>query len=61
MLTWNTTYKPNLAGKVYKEGACLSGDAKPTTNIMNGSKLLEMDTGTLYVFDEANSIWRAWQ
>lgn len=47
-------------GKYYIEGECLSTDTKPTTGIANGSKLLEMDTSTLYVFDEENETWRAW-
>lgn len=44
----------------YIEGSCLSADTKPTTGIANGSILMEMDTSTLYMFDEANSTWRAW-
>lgn len=43
----------------YKEGVCLSTDTKPV-NVANGSKLMEMDTSTLYVFDKANNEWRAW-
>lgn len=47
------------AGK-YVEGACLSTDSKPTTGILNGSVLIEMDTGKVYFYDEANSQWREW-
>ena len=49
-------------GKAYREGTCLSGDTKPTsdTTLANGSKLLEMDTSTLYLYDEENGEWRAW-
>lgn len=43
-------------GKYYKEGSCLSSDIKPT-NLANGSILKEMDTGTVYFFDEAGSRW----
>ena len=60
MLTINSM-KPlfNGAEKKIIEGECLSGDPKPLC-YANGSKLLEMDTSTLYVFDEANKLWRAW-
>ena len=43
----------------YIEGTCLSTDTKPTT-WANGSKLLEMDTSTLYIWDAENRIWRPW-
>lgn len=44
--------------KRYVEGSCLSTDTKPTTDISNGSMLLEMDTGKIFVFDEENSEWK---
>lgn len=44
----------------YIEGSCLSTDDKPTTGVKGGSKLLEIDTSTLYVYDEENTVWRAW-
>jgi hypothetical protein len=37
---------------------CLSTDEKPTEDIMNGSTLLEMDTGKMYMFDKDNETWR---
>ena len=37
---------------------CLSTDTKPTENIHNGSTLLEMDTGKMYMFDKDNEQWR---
>ena len=37
--------------------ACLSTDTKPTIGIMNGSMLIEVNTGKLYVFDESASAW----
>lgn len=40
-----------------REGVCLSTDTKPT-DWGNGSTLLEMDTGTVYVFDKTNNTWR---
>ena len=42
------------------EGVCTSEDTKPTTGIENGSKLMEMDTSTLYMFDKESGEWRAW-
>ena len=33
-------------------GFCESTETKPTTNIRNGSKLTELDTGDVYFFDE---------
>ena len=51
---------PELEGSNnYMEGSCLSTDNKPM-QYANGSKLIEMDTGKLYVFDEANKTWREW-
>ena len=44
--------------KYYREGECLSTDAKPTEGWANGSKLIEMDTSKVCMFDEANSQWR---
>jgi hypothetical protein len=40
-----------------REGVCLSTDTKPT-DWENGSALLEMDTGKVFVYDKANSTWR---
>ena len=45
----------------YIEGECLSTDTKPTENIYNGSKIMEMDTATLYMFDAESSEWIAWR
>lgn len=45
--------------KPYVEGVCLSTDTKPTTGIVNGSKLMEIDTSTLYVFNEEGQEWIA--
>lgn len=42
------------------EGHCLSTDTKPIENVLNGSMLLEMDTSTVFFFDEANHQWIAW-
>lgn len=40
------------------EGVCLSTDNKPTARIANGSTLLEIDTGDIYMFDEDGATWR---
>lgn len=46
-----------INGKALVEAACLSGDTKPTDGIANGSILIEMDTGSIYMFDEAGAEW----
>lgn len=43
--------------KVLIEAVCLSTDSKPTDGIANGSMCLEMNTGKIYVFNEAGSAW----
>ncbi len=49
------------AEKIQYQGTCLSTDTKPTGGrIANGSILMEMDTGTLYLYDAENEEWRAW-
>lgn len=59
MITYDTIKW--VGKKKYIEGACLSADTKPTDEVlMNGSKLMEMDTSTLYMYDEKNKTWRAW-
>ena len=47
----------SVIGRNAKDYVCLSSDTKPV-GVSNGSMLLEMDTGKIYVFDEANSTWR---
>lgn len=41
-------------------GVCLSGDDKPEKNIENGDMLLELDTGTIFFYDEDNGRWLLW-
>lgn len=48
------------SGKDQIEATCLSSDTKPTQDVANGSILMEMDTSTLYMFDEASNTWRVW-
>ena len=60
MLTTNkktTVYRHDGTEKPYIEGACLSSDTKPT-GVANGSTLMEMDTGKVFMFDEAGNQWR---
>ena len=57
---WMSKSGPTGQSTYYREGECLSTDTKPTTGWSNGSKLIEMDTGTLYIYDAENSTWRAW-
>lgn len=45
-------------GKSIIEGACNNADAKPVDNIANGSMAIEMYTGNLLIFDEANRVWK---
>lgn len=49
------------SGKLLVEGSCLSTEDKPKSTIANGSVLKEMDTATVYLFDETNQTWRAWE
>lgn len=60
-LTWNHKVLMT-ASTYYEEGECLSTDTKPTgADVANGSKLLELDTSTLYIYDAENQQWRAWE
>lgn len=59
MITYNSK-RFVTQNKVFIDGVCLSTDQKPTTEeIANGSVLCEMDTSTVYFYDEANHTWRA--
>lgn len=61
MITWNIQNSlPCGAERMYKEGACLSTDDKPI-DVANGSKLFEMDTSKLYLYDQAGETWREWK
>ena len=39
------------------DGYCLSTDVKPTETVGNGSSLTEIDTGDVYLFNEAGATW----
>lgn len=59
MVSLDTSKAPYpRSGKTYVEGVCLSTDTKPTDNIANGSQIVEMDTGNIYMFDEDAGEWR---
>ena len=44
-------------GSQYIEGFCLSSDTPPTDGIATGSKMTEVDTGVVYLFDEVSGEW----
>ncbi len=50
---WHTDRKLLIAG------VGLSSDTKPTENIVSGSTFYEIDTGTIYRFDEVSGTWMA--
>ena len=56
MLT-NLNTKFYSEDKILTESACLSTDTKPTEGIKNGSICIEMDTGKIYMFNEAGTEW----
>ena len=39
------------------EAVCLSTDTKPTTGIANGSVVIEMNTGKVFMYNEDSSTW----
>ena len=51
-LTVERTFQDN---KMYVEGFCTSQDTKPTSGIITGSKMTEVDTGDVYLFEEGDS------
>lgn len=60
MITYNVTdYEIRDDGSKVQEinGFCLHDDAKPTAGIANGSVLTEMDTGKVFLFNEAGKTW----
>ena len=60
--TYDTNQKPNkvIRELSYCEGRCKSTDVKPIEGICNGSILLEIDTGKVYMFDGETSEWCLW-
>ena len=49
----------NKQYEIVHDVRCLSTDTKPTTGISNGSTLLEIDTGDVYIFDGEGKTWNA--
>lgn len=59
MISYELTMPAKGTTKPYVECTCLSTDTKPD-HVANGSKLMEMDTATLYMFDEESKTWKEW-
>ena len=43
-------------GTVFIEAYCISTDTKPSGNICIGSKLTEVDTGKIYLYDPTENV-----
>ncbi len=57
-VTWLKEEYCSADGTVFRDGVCLSTDTKPTpTDMRNGSKLEEIDTGDKYRFDCDSGDW----
>ena len=63
-VTWHFTEKilnpTTREYQWYKKGECLSTDAKPNksnSNLLNGSKLQEIDTGKTYLYNADADNW----
>lgn len=41
----------------YIEASCDSTEIKPTVGIVDGSQILETNTGDIYVFNELSGAW----
>ena len=54
MVTY-TKVEPSMT-KSYVEGFCLSTDSKPT-DVLNGSIMVEINTGKVSFFNEAAGSW----
>lgn len=44
-------------GQYYKEFAGISGESKPTENLVSGSKVHEVDTATIFALDAKTGTW----
>lgn len=59
-ITFERKFSASSHGKQYEiihDVRCLSTDTKPTVGITNGSTLLEIDTGDIYIFDGESQSW----
>ena len=50
-------YMPYFDGKAHQEIFCDSNDTKPTADVATGSSCTEVDTGDIYLFNEATGLW----
>ena len=58
MVTWFREIYRVSDGTTFRDGVCLSTDSKPTpTDMGNGSRLEEMDTGAIYRYDSDGGQW----
>lgn len=49
-----------MYGVVFNDVRCLSTDERPVDDILNGSVLTEIDTGSQYLFDADSKTWYAY-
>lgn len=49
-----------MDSRYYVEAACNSGDTKPTGEYITGSKCVEVDTGKIFLYDEAAEATDPW-
>lgn len=57
MVSFYTWTPIGRGGRNLGKGYCLSTDTKPTETVANGSQLIEIDTGDVYLFNETGSAW----
>ena len=58
MVTWYQEVYCAEEGTTYREGVCLSSDTKPKpSDLRNGSKIEELDTGAVYRYDRDGADW----
>ena len=58
----NDKHAQKIGGKYVRPDTLfgLSTDSKPTENVANGAKFIEMDTSKVYFFDLDSTTWLAW-
>lgn len=54
------SYDENGIPQHLVKGTCKAGDTLPTENIVQGSRIIEIDTGKVRVFDEAGTSGNEW-
>ena len=55
-----TVPQPDGTNRDWIFGTCLSGESKPT-DVAFGSRLMEIDTATMYHFNQNTSTWIPWR